>query len=483
MLDVRHYIPKLYARAGAPTAGLIPTTMSTASTTVPVSTPAVRASTVAVVSSSTKAVESTSLKHNTVVASSTSSLVRDVATSKMSTIIPTTTRTSTTLRNSSTTSNILSSAAASSTSKATSGISGGAIAGIVIGVLIAGLVAAIFLYRMIQRRRRANRRMTGGLQAWTNRSSMGGYGDEMARRAEREVEAGQIPYREAQDKDQDGGPWVLEEKQMYHEPVLAGVGAAAGSAYHPSQHAAEQGYPQPYPQEMQQQPYQPYPQQQQQQQQHLTYGQTLAPHTPSHQTQPHGYPYTPSPGPGTPNTFGGGASSPTPSVAGGMNAAQTQGSAMAGQVIQDGMSVVVRQGFIRTLEDELAYDDGWCLCRSVHGEQGVVPQSCLEPISHFTAASPTIDAAPREGQTSPAFPVPTIQMPTPAVVVVSEGNDEVLVPSSSEPAGEPRKLSPLARSETTKSLAVSERSERRSSLFLNAAAAGLYLQQNSTPTC
>lgn len=342
--------------------------------------------------------------------------------------------------------------------------------------------------------------MTGNLQAWTDRtpyfsaSGSGGPGASggLAGREERETGAGQVPFREVQDKDQDGGPWVLEEKGTYHEPIMMAA-VPAGNAYDQQQQHGQQAYPQPYHQQAQPQTYQPYsPQHQQSQPQ--PYGQTLTPHTPTHLSQPQGYPVTPSPGPGTPNTFGG-VASPTPSGSSGMFSApavaQTQGQ---GHVIQDGMNVVVRQGFIRTLEDELviapgdnlfvvqAYDDGWCLCRSVHNEQGVVPQSCLSPV--VATSSFSAEAAKRTSI------VPTIQMPLPAVVVSGDGGmDEVLAPmmqrsaATTEEEEEMKTLAPpLSRSETTRSLAVSERSERRSSLFLNAAAAGLYLQQNLTPT-
>ncbi|KAJ9116374.1 hypothetical protein QFC22_004815 [Naganishia vaughanmartiniae] len=546
MLDIRHYIPKLYARAGAPTSGLIHSTssiMSATSTAVRVSSTAVRAKTTPVVSTSAKAATSTSLKLNTPTVSSTTSQARDVATSvssKVSLVVQTPTRTSTmssstsirlpttpspssaltstsntvssttrsssssrlstSTSSSSSTNNILSSAAATSISKPSSGISGGAIAGIIIGVLIVGLVAAIFLYRMIQRRRRANRRMTGGLQAWTDRTSYfsasgsgAAVGAAMAGREEREMGAGQVPFREVQDKDQDGGPWVLEEKGTYHEPIMMAT-VPAGNPYDQQQHA-QQVYPQPYAQQTQ---YQPYPPQQQQ-----PYNQNLAPHTPSNLSQPQGYPMIPSPGPGTPNTFGG-VASPTPSGSSGMIPAQALAHAQGqGQIIQDGMNVVVRQGFIRTLEDELviapgdnlfvvqAYDDGWCLCRSIHNEQGVVPQSCLSTVVSpvLSPFSATAENAQQQQQQQRMSNVPVIQMPLPAVVVSSDGAvDEVLAPmmrneEHSAAAKEMTTLAPpLSRSETTRSLAVSERSERRSSLFLNAAAAGLYLQQNSTPT-
>jgi hypothetical protein len=68
-----------------------------------------------------------------------------------------------------------------------------------------------------------------------------------------------------------------------------------------------------------------------------------------------------------------------------------------------------------------AYDDGWCLCRSVHNEQGVVPQSCLSPV--VATSSFSAEAAKRTSI------VPTIQMPLPAVVVSGDGGmDEVLAP-------------------------------------------------------
>ncbi|KAJ9105848.1 hypothetical protein QFC20_004183 [Naganishia adeliensis] len=348
-----------------------------------------------------------------------------------------------------------------------SGISGGAIAGIIIGILVVALGAAILAFRLIQRRRRANKRLTGNLQAWTDRTSYfsataGGAG----MRGEREVEGGEVPFRDVADKD--GGPWGMEEKG-YQEPVLAGLEwdtrsmGSTEQAYQP--YEQQQAYPSEYQQQQQQayepeyqQPqqfYHPYPEQQ-------PYDQSFTPHTPTHQTQPQGYPYTPSAVAKSPDAY-----SATPSPVATTSPVPAQ-AVSSGSTLQDGMTVIVRQGFVRTLEDELViapgdnltvvqtYDDGWCLCQSSLNEQGVVPQSCLEPISPFA----------EQGRTSP------IQMPVPAVVV-SDGNDEVLA------GEEEKKLPSLPRSETTKSLAVSERSERRSSLFLNAAAAGLFLQQQA----
>lgn len=184
--------------------------------------------------------------------------------------------------------------------------------------------------------------MTGGLQAWTDRtsyfSSSGGYGTGVAAtRGEREVEAGQVPFREVEDKDQDGGPWTMGEKQMYQEPMLAGVGA--GSGYGQQQHE-QQSYQSEYQQQPQQPFYQPYPE-------HQAYGQAFTPHTPTHQTQPQGYPYTPSAATGTPDAYGG-----TPSPVAATTAIPAQASS-SGSALQDGMTVVVRQGFVRTLEDEL----------------------------------------------------------------------------------------------------------------------------------
>jgi hypothetical protein len=229
-------------------------------------------------------------------------------------------------------------------------------AGIIIGVLVALIGAALVAYRLIQRRRRANRRLTGNLQAWTDRTSYfsaSGAG----RRGEREVEGGEVPFRDAGDKD--GGPWGMEEKG-YEEPVLAGVGAglAAGSGYaqHDQHQQAYQAYEQQqayaaeyqqpqhqgYQSEYQQpqQFYQPYAQQQ-------AYNRDLMPHTPTHQTQPQGYPYTPSASAQSPDGYNT-VPSPVPS-----SAAVPAPVVPSGPALQDGMTVIVRQGFVRTLEDEL----------------------------------------------------------------------------------------------------------------------------------
>ncbi|WWD00082.1 hypothetical protein V866_006990 [Kwoniella sp. B9012] len=61
--------------------------------------------------------------------------------------------------------------------------------------------------------------------------------------------------------------------------------------------------------------------------------------------------------------------------------------------LRDGSMVRVNVGFVRSLEDELAitpgqqlylhqmYDDGWCLCEDSNQFKGVVPISCLQPLS------------------------------------------------------------------------------------------------------
>lgn len=70
--------------------------------------------------------------------------------------------------------------------------------------------------------------------------------------------------------------------------------------------------------------------------------------------------------------------------------APTEQAPLAGE-IHDGMMVRVKIGFVRSLEDELAvipgqqlylhtaYDDGWSLCEDQNLARGVVPLSCLEP--------------------------------------------------------------------------------------------------------
>lgn len=172
-----------------------------------------------------------------------------------------------------------------------------------------------------------------------------------------------MPFRDLGDKDGDGGPWGMEEK-AYQEPVLAGVGAGvaagvgAGVAYgqhdqHQQAYQAyehQQAYPSQYQQSQQQgyqsdyqqpeQYYQAYPQQQ-------PFDHSLMPLTPTHQTQPQGYPYTPSASAQSPETYNAMAS-PVPS-----SAAVPAQVMPSGPTLQDGMTVIVRQGFVRTLEDEL----------------------------------------------------------------------------------------------------------------------------------
>lgn len=70
---------------------------------------------------------------------------------------------------------------------------------------------------------------------------------------------------------------------------------------------------------------------------------------------------------------------------------QTGSAAAAAAGLHDGMMVRVKVGFVRSLEDELAinqgqqlylhtsYDDGWSLCEDDAHNRGVVPLSCLEP--------------------------------------------------------------------------------------------------------
>ena len=116
--------------------------------------------------------------------------------------------------------------------------------------------------------------------------------------------------------------------------------------------------------------------------------------------------------PGTPHTFGSFASNegvdPSAPVMGmalgtprddPLAAARSTG-------LHDGSQVVVKQGFIRSLDDELvitvgeklilvqAYDDGWSLCEKFgHDgmvERGVVPLNCLEVFSGASMAEESV---------------------------------------------------------------------------------------------
>lgn len=134
---------------------------------------------------------------------------------------------------------------------------------------------------------------------------------------------------------------------------------------------------------------------------------------------------------------------------------------------------MVKQGFVRSLDDELvitpgetlllvqAYDDGWCLCEKASPEglvdRGVVPLNCLEAFNGASAAEQSVQI-PQSAVTG------HIGIPDSAQTqeVLTGGHDQI-------------HHGPMARSATMQSL-VSERSERRSSLFINAATAGLWLQ-------
>lgn len=187
-------------------------------------------------------------------------------------------------------------------------------------------------------------------------------------------------------------------------------------------------------------------------------------------------------GAGTAMAFGAAAASqPQPASPG---AYQQQ--PMTSHGLTEGSHVTVRQGFVRSLDDELvvqpgdnlvlvqAYDDGWSLCERVldNGtvDRGVVPISCLE------------------GANAVSMPA----MPEPAMM---SGGQEFL---ANEPGRMTRSVYPvctfdttacrthlntnvLHRSSTARSLAISERSERRSSLYFHAQAAGQWLEAQNQP--
>jgi hypothetical protein len=110
---------------------------------------------------------------------------------------------------------------------------------------------------------------------------------------------------------------------------------------------------------------------------------------------------------------------------------QVQGDLARDRGMLDGSKVVVKQGFVRSLDDELgksgsitlgtnqitsrltlprtrsviapgdnltlvqAYDDGWCLCERVvpngPSESGVVPLTCLEPFAGAARAEESVN--------------------------------------------------------------------------------------------
>jgi hypothetical protein len=111
--------------------------------------------------------------------------------------------------------------------------------------------------------------------------------------------------------------------------------------------------------------------------------------------------------PGTPHTFGSFASND------GVNPSSVSHrddplAAARATGLHDGAEVVVKQGFIRSLDDELvitvgeklvlvqAYDDGWSLCEKVNAghegmvERGVVPLNCLEAFSGASVAEESV---------------------------------------------------------------------------------------------
>ena len=108
--------------------------------------------------------------------------------------------------------------------------------------------------------------------------------------------------------------------------------------------------------------------------------------------------------------------------------------------LHDGAEVVVKQGFVRSLDDELvitvgetlilvqAYDDGWSLCEKKTMqdggmvERGVVPLNCLEAFSGASNADQSVSAPPvamvghigRPEQASPSSGQEFLSMPSPS---------------------------------------------------------------------
>lgn len=313
----------------------------------------------------------------------------------------------------------------------------GAIAAISVAGALAALALLLVSYRYYKRRQRQNNRMS--LSIWaagdhhrSNSSAGGNTGGWGKRQSEVETNEKDVtPYQIGRDEDE-------EETYGYGQQRAMG-GGSGYSAYPPPQQQlayssapTSGGYVEPRVDaygrplsDSQQQAYQqayPYAHQQQQ----------VSPQPPVIGVIP-----------GTPNTFGSG--SQVEAAAAGESAL----TAAQGRGLIDGSRVVVRQGFVRSLEDELviapgdslflvqAYDDGWCLCEhSKTRERGVVPLNCLASGS-------------------------------------GEGQEVLNVPDGGDGNG-------MARSPTADSLANSDRSQRRSSLFANAQTAGLYLQQSPT---
>lgn len=146
--------------------------------------------------------------------------------------------------------------------------------------------------------------------------------------------------------------------------------------------------------------------------------------------------------PGTPHTFGSFASTDgvDPGAAASMAMSPRDDPLAAARAtgLNDGSEVVVKQGFVRSLDDELvivvgekltlvqAYDDGWSLCEKVGPdgmmERGVVPLNCLEVFSGKTMAEESVSMPQpavvghigKPEETSPAAGQEFLAMPSPS---------------------------------------------------------------------